>query len=148
LQVSFRMAAALIWRRTKFLSVYWGATAASRRRWNICLYRAFPVEVATTAPWTSRGLLAVGPDMTEVLAAGALYDSTLMIIRLKLFILNISWDVMFLVKVTRYKGNGSTWVCPFGAVRAAVIFLTLTSLKPSSSRLLACLGEGDGLLPL
>jgi hypothetical protein len=43
---------------------------------------------------------------------------------------------MFLVKVTMNRGRGSSSVCPLGAVREAVICLTLMTLKPMSSRLL------------
>jgi hypothetical protein len=35
------------------------------------LFRPFPMQVATTAPQTSWGLFAVGPDMAQVLAVVA-----------------------------------------------------------------------------
>jgi hypothetical protein len=50
-----------------FLS-YWGAIAATRTIFCIVLFGAFPMQVATTTPQTSSGLLAVGPDMAKVLA--------------------------------------------------------------------------------
>jgi hypothetical protein len=43
---------------------------------------------------------------------------------------------MCLVKVTKNRGRNSTWVCPLGAARVAVIYLTFMTLKPKSSRLL------------
>jgi hypothetical protein len=68
LQFFFRMAAAPIWRWTKFTSFYYGAIVAARRKSRICLFRAFPMQVTTTATQTLRGLLTVGPDMAKVLA--------------------------------------------------------------------------------
>jgi hypothetical protein len=56
--------------------------------------------------------------------------------------LNICLDFIFLVKVTRNRGRVSTWVCPFGALRVAVIYLTLMTLKPKSSRLLEISSAG------
>jgi hypothetical protein len=52
----------------------YGAVAAARR---ICLFRAFPVQEATTAPQTSMGLLPFGPDMAERLAVVALRKASL-----------------------------------------------------------------------
>jgi hypothetical protein len=46
-------------------------------RFYICLFRAFPVEMATTTQQTLRGLLAVGPDMAKVLVAVALCKASL-----------------------------------------------------------------------
>jgi hypothetical protein len=52
------------------------------------------MQVATTAPQTSRGLLAVGPDMVKVLAVVALLEasliSTFVTVWLRLFSLNVS----------------------------------------------------------
>jgi hypothetical protein len=60
-----------------FLSVYYGAIAANQLRFCIHLFGAFPMQVATTIPQTSRGLLAVGPDMAKVLAVVALHKASL-----------------------------------------------------------------------
>jgi hypothetical protein len=49
---------------------------------------------------------------------------------------------MFRVKVTRNGGRGSTWCFPLGALRLAVICLTLMTLKPKSSRLLEISSAG------
>jgi hypothetical protein len=49
---------------------------------------------------------------------------------------------MFLVKVRRNRESVSTWVCPLGAVRVAVICLALMMLKPKSSRLLEISSTG------
>jgi hypothetical protein len=38
----------------------------------VIFFGAFPMQVATTTPQTSRGLLAVGPDIAKVLAVVAL----------------------------------------------------------------------------
>jgi hypothetical protein len=59
---------------------------------------------------------------------------------------------MFLVVVTRNKRRVSKWVCPFRTLRLVVNCLTLMTLKPKYSRLLAISSagvsaEGDGLLP-
>jgi hypothetical protein len=40
-------------------------------------FRAFPMQVATTAQQISRGMLTVGPDMVKVLAAVALCKANL-----------------------------------------------------------------------
>jgi hypothetical protein len=57
---------------------------------------------------------------------------------------------MFLVKITRNRGRGSTWVCLLGAVHLAIICLMLIMLMPKFSRLYevssAGMGEGDRLL--
>jgi hypothetical protein len=71
----FHMTAALIRCWVRFLS-YYGAIAAAWHISCIYLFRAFPMHTATT-PQTSRGLLAVGPDMTEVLAVLALHKISL-----------------------------------------------------------------------
>jgi hypothetical protein len=42
-----------------------------------CLLMAFHTRVATTVPQTSRGLLAVGPDMAKNLAVAALRVASL-----------------------------------------------------------------------
>jgi hypothetical protein len=60
---------------------------------------------------------------------------------------------MFLVKVTRNRGRGSTCVFLLGDVQVVIICLTLMPLKPKSARmweisLVGFFGEGDGLLPL
>jgi hypothetical protein len=52
----------------RFLSFYYGSIAVARLRFCNFLFRAFAMQVATTAPQTSRELLAVGPDMDNVLA--------------------------------------------------------------------------------
>lgn len=59
-----------------------------------------------------------------------------MIIWLRLFSLNISFEILFVVKVTWNRGRSSTWVCPLCAVRVAFICFTLMMLKPKSSGLL------------
>jgi hypothetical protein len=71
LQFYFRMAAASVWHWMRFISIYWGAIAAPRRRFCIHTFGAFPMQVATTALQTTRGLLAVGPDMAELLSVEA-----------------------------------------------------------------------------
>jgi hypothetical protein len=65
-----------------FLSIYLGSLAAARRRFCIRLFRAFSVQVATTAPQTSRGVLAVGPDIAKVLAVVALHKANLSSVKL------------------------------------------------------------------
>jgi hypothetical protein len=60
---------------------------------------------------------------------------------------------MILVKVTRKRRKGITSFCPLGALQVAVIYLTLTMMRPKSSGLLeissaGLSGEGDGLPPL
>jgi hypothetical protein len=59
----------------RFLFFSYDAIAATRRRFYICLFWAFPMQVATTAPRTSSGLLALGPDMAKVLAVIAPRDA-------------------------------------------------------------------------
>jgi hypothetical protein len=49
---------------------------------------------------------------------------------------------MLLVKITRNSGRVSMWVCLLGAVRVAVICLTLMVLKPKPSRLLEISSAG------
>jgi hypothetical protein len=41
---------------------------------------------------------------------------------------------MFIAKITRNRERVFTWHCPLDAVRVAVIFLMLITLKPKSSR--------------
>jgi hypothetical protein len=77
LQFSFHMAAASVWHWMSFLSFYKGAAAATQHRFCIRPFGAFPMQVATTAPQTSRGLFAVGPDMAKVLAVVALHKASL-----------------------------------------------------------------------
>jgi hypothetical protein len=77
LQFSFRMVAASMWSWMRFLSFYLGAIAAARRRFCICLFRAFPMQVVTTTPQTSKRLLAVGPDTAKILAVVALRKTSL-----------------------------------------------------------------------
>jgi hypothetical protein len=60
----------------EFLS-YYGAIAAAQLSFYFCLFRAFHVQVATIAPQTSRGLLAVGPDMAKILEAVILHKANL-----------------------------------------------------------------------
>jgi hypothetical protein len=55
----------------RFLPFYFDAIAA-RQRSCIFLYRTFTMHMATNTTQISRGLFAVGPDMTEVLAVVAL----------------------------------------------------------------------------
>jgi hypothetical protein len=69
---SSRTFAASIWLWVRFLSFYWDAIAVDRRRFCIYLFKTFLLEVTTTAPQTSRGLLVVRPDMTKVLAVLAM----------------------------------------------------------------------------
>jgi hypothetical protein len=52
---------------------------------------------------------------------------------------------MFLVKVTRNRGRVSTWGCPLGALRVAVVCISSGGCWKYLP--LACLGEGDGELP-
>jgi hypothetical protein len=61
----------------RFLSFYYGAIAVPQRRFCICLFRAFPMQVVTTAPQTSNGLLAIGPDIAKVLTVVALHKASL-----------------------------------------------------------------------
>jgi hypothetical protein len=42
---------------------YMGAIAATRRTFCVRIFGAFPMQVATTTPQTSRRLLSLGPDM-------------------------------------------------------------------------------------
>jgi hypothetical protein len=67
LQFSFRVAASSLRSWMWFLSFYEGAIAETRCRSSIRLFGAFPMQVATTAPQTSRALLAVFPDMAKIL---------------------------------------------------------------------------------
>jgi hypothetical protein len=57
-------------------SSYVAAPAAPRRSW-IYLSSAFPKQVTTTAPQTSRGFLAVGPDIAKIFAVAALCKASL-----------------------------------------------------------------------
>jgi hypothetical protein len=61
----------------RFASFYLGEIAAARSGFCICPFKAFPMQVATTAPETSKGLLAVGPDMAKMLAGVALRKASL-----------------------------------------------------------------------
>jgi hypothetical protein len=61
----------------RFLSFYYGAMAAILCRFFILLFGVFLIQVATITPQTSRGLLAVGPDMAKVLAVVALRKASL-----------------------------------------------------------------------
>jgi hypothetical protein len=61
----------------RFLSFHQGAITTSQRRFCIRLFRTFPMQVATTTPQISRGLLVVGPDMAKVLIVVALRKSSL-----------------------------------------------------------------------
>jgi hypothetical protein len=54
-----------------------GAVAAARRRFVICLFRAFPMQEAASAQKTWRGLLAVGPDMAELFSLETLRKASL-----------------------------------------------------------------------
>jgi hypothetical protein len=57
--------------------LYWCSIAAAQRRFCICFFRTFPMQVATTAPQTSRGLLTVDPDMAKALPVVALCKASL-----------------------------------------------------------------------
>jgi hypothetical protein len=60
-----------------FLCFYLGAIAATRRAFCIRIFRALSTQMTTTAPQTSRELLAFGPDMANVLAVVALHKPIL-----------------------------------------------------------------------
>jgi hypothetical protein len=77
MQFSFCVAASSVWRWMRFLSFYWGAIAATCHRFCINFFGAFPMQVVTTTPQTSRGLLAIGPDMARVLAFVELHEPSL-----------------------------------------------------------------------
>jgi hypothetical protein len=49
---------------------------------------------------------------------------------------------VFLVKVTRNRRMGSTWVCALGALRVAVVCFTLMTLKSKSLTLLEIISVG------
>jgi hypothetical protein len=61
----------------RFLCFYWVAIAATRRIFCICLFRAFPMQVAVSVPQTSRGYLAFGPHVAKVLTVLALLKASL-----------------------------------------------------------------------
>jgi hypothetical protein len=61
----------------RFLSFYLGAIAANLRRFCICLFGAFPMQVATTTTQTSTELLRVGPDVAKILEVVALRKASL-----------------------------------------------------------------------
>jgi hypothetical protein len=64
------------------------------------------VQVSNTAPQTSLGLLAVGPDMAKVSVVVALCKASLYIDDDMVKVINLN----ILVKVTRNRGSVFTWV--------------------------------------
>jgi hypothetical protein len=68
----------------RFFSFYQAAIAAAWCRFCICLFSVFPMQVATTAPQTSKGLLTVDPEMAKVQAAVGLHKAMLSPIQLYL----------------------------------------------------------------
>jgi hypothetical protein len=61
----------------RFLSFCKDAIAVALHRFCVCLFREFPMQVATIASQIFRGLLAVGPDMAKVLAVVSLCKASL-----------------------------------------------------------------------
>jgi hypothetical protein len=108
-----------------FFSVHQLAVAACRYRCCVALFRAFLVQVTAPTPRTRGRLLAVTPDMTELLAVVALREIAIL---LRLVSLNISWDFDVLDKVIRKRGMFT--VAPARDRRVVDICLTLITSKP------------------
>jgi hypothetical protein len=83
----------------RFLSVHQLALAACQYRFHTALFQAFLVKVSTPTPHSRERLLAVSPDMAELLAV-----VTLTAIWQSLISLNILWDFDIIGKVTRTRG--------------------------------------------
>jgi hypothetical protein len=65
-----------------FLSVHQLAVAACRYRCRIALFRAFLLQVTASTPHTTGRLLAVSPDMDELLAVVTLRETSQGFVRL------------------------------------------------------------------
>jgi hypothetical protein len=97
-----------------------------------CPFRALHVQVTAPTPHTAGRLLAVSPDMAELLADVTLREPSLGSVRLspdcdmaRLVSLNISWDSDVRGKVIRKRGMFTVVVPSAGDRRVADICFTL-----------------------